>query len=209
LAIAEQTAETAKAAKATRDSVGHIERQAGIMDGQLAEMKQAREIATKTLVLQFRPKITVRIRDVLRFPLSAEEAELTGETPYVRIEFGVFNTGGSAARIVQSEIYAEAIESAVLPRIGGTYPIGTYSLQPGAANVHFFKCDEGVTVAIRESDDIASGTLRATPKHIYFVGIIWYADDIGITRNMSFMRKYDPQARSFVPTRNPDTEYTD
>jgi hypothetical protein len=41
------------------------------------------------------------------------------------------------------------------------------------------------------------------------VGIIWYADDIGITRNMSFMRKYDPQARSFVPTRNPDTEYTD
>ncbi len=67
----------------------------------------------------------------------------------MRIEFAVFNTGGATAHIVQSEIYAQAIESATLPRVEGTYSIEKYSLELGAANVHFFNCGEDVTEALQ------------------------------------------------------------
>jgi hypothetical protein len=47
LAIAEQTSQTAKAAKATQDSVGHMERQVGIMEGQLIQAGKQTDAAEK------------------------------------------------------------------------------------------------------------------------------------------------------------------
>lgn len=80
----------------------------------------------------------------------------------------------------------------------------------------FFRWPTGTTtwaiiltlLAIAEQTAETAKAAKATRDSVG-QGIIWYTYDIGITRNMSFMRKHDPQARSFVPTRNPDTEYTD
>ena len=94
-----QALETRRAAQATRDSVRHMERQVGIMDGQLTEAKESRDIQTKTLILQYRPKVIVRNATAKAFT-----AQL-GERAQCIVAFQIVNTGGSPAHIVDGDIY--------------------------------------------------------------------------------------------------------
>lgn len=47
------------------------------------------------------------------------------------------------------------------------------------------------------------------PKLVYFVGTVWYKDDLGIERSTGVFRKFDPKERSFLPVKDSDVEYSD
>ena len=54
-------------AEISSGTLSAIERQANLMAGQLTEMEKSRDVQTKTLILQYRPKVIVRARKRIRF----------------------------------------------------------------------------------------------------------------------------------------------
>jgi hypothetical protein len=126
LAIAEQTSQTAKAAKATRDSVGYMEQQAGIMDGQLEAMKSSGE-QTKALVesADLQAKQLLNMAKAAR--LSAEsvinserpwmfinivmDIGLVGSDPPVNFRVKFVNTGRTPAEVISFEQHLEPRKS--------------------------------------------------------------------------------------------------
>jgi hypothetical protein len=206
LAIAEQTSETAKAAKATRDSVGHIERQAGIMEAQLAEMKQSRAIETKTLLLQYRPKIIVRDARASDFNV----AEL-GNPAQGKVQLTLVNTGGTPANILGGWIALWSAQSSVSVPLeikqGEEAQFSALTLQPGERETLERELDTGTTNDIQWAN--FHQAIKTDPlKYIYLVGKLVYRDDLGIPRQTGIHRVYDPKTKTFTPG-NSDGEYAD
>jgi len=154
------------------------------------------KIADKTLVLQFRPKLIVRGGEVY-------------DPDTLRIEFTVVNVGGSPAHIDRGEAEAQIVDSRQVSILEHAESIGMFSLQPGEGATRSVSLRENVAAAIGWLNAHPEGVMGAASPLVYFVGLIRYADDIGISRSMGFMRKYDPPRQKFVAVDDPDYEYTD
>ena len=204
-----QSWETRKASQATKDSVGHIERQAGIMDEQLTEAKESRDIQTKTLILQYRPRIIVRHATAKAFSKEIGEGVFSEPVRCV-VAFQIVNIGGSPAHIVDGDIYLlsarsggleEEIEFKESTHVG----IGQRTLQPGEREAMEFALDTRISNDARWVE-----FYKGTSSHrIFLLGTIWYRDDLGIPRQTGLHRSYDPKTKTFVPRKDSEEEYSD
>jgi hypothetical protein len=188
-----------------RRTLNAIETQGNLMDKQLKEMEKAREIETKTLILQYRPKIVVRDAKALEFNFKL------GEPGEGKIQFTVVNKGGSTAYITGGTIWlCSSIGHNVgniETKVGQDGLIDTFALQPGED--------------IRISSSLPTGTendlkwanfhagLKAEPLlFLTILGVVHYKDDLGIPRRTGINRSYDPKTKTFTPS-NSEGEYTD
>jgi hypothetical protein len=182
--------------------------QAGLMTGQLSEMQKSRELETKVLVLQYRPKIIVRDAKASDFNV----AEL-GQPSKANVKFTFINTGGTPAHITYGTAAMWSVEASKSPapiefERGDDSLIDPVTLQPGESIEVGTTLDAGVTNDIQWANYHQS--LPTEPaKYIYLLGVIRYVDDLGITRRTGFGRKYDPKTRTFLPEDNADKEYVD
>jgi Ca2+/Na+ antiporter len=183
-----------------------IRRQARLMDGQLREMKQSREIETKTLILQYRPKIIVRDARASNFNV----AEL-GQPAQGKVRLAIINTGGSPAHIVGGWI---ALWSAVSPiasqmgiNNGDEGAIGNFTLQPGEDTSVEVLLTAGVTNDVQWAN-FHQGLSTEPLRYIYLVGMMRYTDELGITRRTGISRTYDPKTTAFTPSGS-EGEYND
>jgi hypothetical protein len=191
LVIADQTAQTRRAADATRDSVEAAKRQADLME--------------RTLVLQFRPKIVVRCGDI-----HVSTVAPLGDLSRGTLDFTIANTGGSNAKVLTCEVEVLAFITPPSPMFCHSHQFQSFELKPGESIPHWADLRGEVNEAIRWANLQQPGTIgRSKAKHIYFVGVIWYGDDIGTRRSMAFSRRYDPDAKRFIEVLDPDREYSD
>jgi len=191
IVIAWQSAETRAAAQATVASVEAVDRQADVME--------------KTLVLQFRPKIIVRCGDV-----HTSNVARIGELPVGILDFTVANTGGSGAKVLTCEVEVLAFITPPSPMFCHSHQFPSFELKPGESTPHWAELRGDVNEAIRLVDSLHPGTIgRSQAKHIYFVGVIWYEDRIGIRRSMAFSRRYNADLKRFIEVPDPDREYSD
>jgi hypothetical protein len=191
---------------AMQKSLAAMETQAGHMAAQLEEMKQSREVESKILILQYRPKILVRGARVSDLNFSDSNEPMRGE-----VRFTAVNTGGTGALITggyAKMLCADASGGNFQFLEGGEELIGEFALQPGQ-ETEFRRIM--FTGAIN-SPEWVDGLRDAKPgsgKYLYLTGVIHYRDELEIPRQTSFSRNYDTKERKFVPSRNTDEEYAD
>jgi hypothetical protein len=171
--------------------------QSKLMAGQLREMEKSREIDTKTLILQYRPKIIVRDATASDFNV----AEL-GKPAQGKVRFIMVNTGGSAAHIDGGWVAVWSAESPSSSPIeikqGKEERIGAFTLQPGEETPLERVLNTGVTNSIQWAN--FHQAIKTEPsRYIYLVGVINYRDDLGILRRTGINRTYDPKTKTFVP----------
>jgi hypothetical protein len=175
---------------------------------QLAEMQKLRDIQTRTLILQYRPRIIVRGAKASNFNV----ADL-GEPARANIKFSVINTGGTPARITGGYFALWSLEATKAPapiefQRGGDNPIVGFDLQPGQETVLERTASAGVTNDIQWAN--YHQALQTEPRrYIYLVGALLYLDDLDIPRQTGINRCYDPKTRTFLPEKNSDQEYAD
>jgi hypothetical protein len=166
--------------------------------------KQA-ALMEKTLVLQFRPKIVVRSGDV-----HISNVANIGEMPTGSLDFTVANTGGSDAEIIAAEVEVTVIQQLPIILFSASEVFGRFKLRAGEAVPRSVTLSGQVNEAVRWIDSNMPGTIGRASRNIYFVGIIWYEDDLHIKRSMGFYRRYDADSRRFVPIdKEDDREYGD
>jgi len=190
-----------------------IGKQAKLMEGQLEEMQKASEIGTKTLILQYRPRIIVR--DVRAKSFSKEISEgVIGISKPVRcaMSLQIVNSGGSPAHIVEGDIYlisarrghhAEEAEAEV--KESTHMGIGERTLQPGQWEIIEFGLDTRIPNDARWVE-----FHKGVSSHsIVLLGTIWYRDELGIPRKTGLHREYDPKTQVFVRRKDSEEEYSD
>jgi len=194
---------------------GHLENLASAADAsskatteiQTAIQKQA-ELMGKTLVLQFRPKVIIRVVQVKTSSVAPLMEQATGT-----VEIALVNIGQTHAKIFTAQFEAIAVDFGV--SIGNTQVFencknSTFDLAGGAFENITIQLSGRVNDAIRWADDRHAGkVLGDASKGIYLVGSLAYVDDIGIKRQGGCFRNYDPSIKSFVPSKNSDREYVD
>ena len=191
---------------------GHLESLAAAADASskaTTEMRTAiqsqAELMQKTLVLQFRPRVVIRGGFVEGIRLADTKEALGGQ-----VEFVVVNSGGTPARIFKSQLVAKVVDYdiAQFSLFDGATSLGEFSLQPGEGRSAHIPIDLELVKNIRE---IVSRQFEGDfrPKLVYFVGTVWYKDDLGIERSTGVFRKFDPKERSFLPVKDSDVEYSD
>jgi hypothetical protein len=195
--------------KATRDSVSKMQQSLGLMEQQRDEMQKAREIANKTLILQYRPRIIVRDAKADRFEWH--------ETPCVAdIVFDVVNAGGSKAYITEGEVSM---------RSGIEYRLGESKIRTGESRwIEPFTLEPGekkkVTISLPTATEaspfwgnflegIKTPEDQVTRVWIHLVGYISYRDELGIFRRTGFDRELQPQSRTFYRWKDAEGEYED
>jgi hypothetical protein len=135
-----------------RGTLKAIETQAGLMEKQWKEMQKASEIGTKTLILQYRPRITVRDVRVKAFSKEISEGVIGISKPVrCAMSLQIVNTGGSPAHIVEGDIYLisarrghDAEEAEAEVKESAHMGIGERTLQPGQWEVIEFGLDTGI-----------------------------------------------------------------
>lgn len=180
--------------------------QAGLMTSQLEEMKKSWEIETKTLILQYRPKIIVRGARALDFNI----AEL-GEPAIGKVRLNIINAGGSRARVISGSIVMQS--SATSSRIedlreGQSGLIAPFTLAPGQEMPVEMDLSVGMTNDLQWAN-FHEGYQTEPARFLYLFGIILYLDDVDIPRRTGVFRTYDPKTRTFVPKKDSDEEYVD
>jgi hypothetical protein len=200
-ANAATTQETLTAIRRQADS---LDKQAGHMAEQLEEMRKAREIENKTLILQYRPRIIIRNTVTKNFNVTI------GENIKSTVAFQLVNTGGSPAHITHGEIYLLAVSAPNSNDI--RFAQGTHgvveerSLHPGERENFEDVLDSSI---VADEGWTAFHQGRTSIHSLYLLGTIWYKDDLGIPRQAGVHRKYDPSNQRFVPQQGSEDEYSD
>lgn len=181
-------------------------RQAIVMVRQLKEMESTREVETRTLFLQYRPKILVRGAAVADFNFSQINEPMQGT-----VRFTVVNTGGTGALITGGHvrmICLDASENNSQFLEGAEELIGEFVLQPGQDTEFRRAMFTGSINSPGWIEGIQSAQFGVR-RYLYLIGTIYYRDELDIPRQTSFMRNYDSKERKFVPSKNADEEYVD
>jgi hypothetical protein len=181
--------------------------QAAHMEGQLSEMQKSREIENKTLILQYRPKIIIRNVKALQFSFEL------GKPGECEIRFTMVNTGGSPAHVAAGgfiQVLSVIVNSVGKVEIkeGDRTMISELTLQPGQQVTVQETMPTG-TIGDTDWTLLSEGIEVGIPKYIYFVGTIYYLDDLNIPRATGIHRKYDPKTSNFDPQKESESEYTD
>jgi hypothetical protein len=204
---------------AIQTQAGHMERQAGIMEGQLEAMKEAGEqtdkliehaerqatAADKTLILQYRPRIAVRNVRVIR---ANTEIGKSGE---LTLSCQVVNIGGSAARRITGSVHVFSCVASDVEKIdfihGEEREFSLDALEPGQRNSYE---DTLPTGTVNDEGWFTFYGGETVPRHyVYLWGNVWYFDDLGIPRQTGIYRKFDPKYMRFEPEKDSEQEYSD
>jgi hypothetical protein len=181
--------------------------QAKQMESQLSEMQKTGEIESKTLILQYRPKIIVRNAKALQF---SSEIGKPGEC---ELRFTMVNTGGSPAHITAGgfiqlmSVIGQSVGKIEMKE-GDRTSISQFTLQPGQQ----VTIDKTLPTGTINDDEWAlfrDGIEVGFPKYIYLLGAIFYLDDLDIPRATGISRKYDSKTLAFVPDKDSEQEYSD
>jgi len=176
------------------------------LDGLLGAIKTQAEIANRSLILQFRPRIVIRGGWVNGTSLAGTKQPIGG-----RVQFVVTNAGGTDAHIYKSQFIVKALGDSITESslMDGATSIGEFSLTTG----------QGTTITIPISLEMVENfqgefsrrdePLSADSKPVYVVGNLWYKDDLGISRSTGIHREFDPKELIFVPVENSTSEYAD
>jgi hypothetical protein len=172
---------------------------------QVAEMRKSREIATKTLILQYRPRIVVRYIKPLNTTLEF------GKESEMEIQITLVNKGGSIGHVQGGSVAFWSIErpdvGKIVAKQGTDVPLEPLSLQPGEAQRLQRSLRTGTLHNVAWAN-FHEGYKDSPARFLTLVGIVFYVDDLGIVRRTGFNRNYDPKTKSFVPG-EPEEEYTD
>ena len=161
---------------------------------QAKQTERQADLMGTTLILQFRPKLVVsggEVRDIN----VAEFLEQGGGT----LTFVIGNSGGSPAHIINSKIVVKRQSAGSAHSIfDGAISLGEFSLQPGE------RVEKEIAVSGGETSAIAIAMakarfqkLTAPVEAIYFLGVVFYRDDLGLVRSMGFNRIYDAESQRF------------
>ena len=186
----------------------------GFMGLQWKAIKKQAKIASKTLLLQFRPHLIVRnvvLTEVTERP--SGESYMLRRGYHVVGQFYAANIGGSDATITESFCMIEWRSGGLPMRRpyegqAGNNPVSGV-LRPGKSTTGVFTSAQPLDVDPQDIfDPRAIGD--ATPRHLlslYVMGWIAYADDLGFVRRTAFCRWLSPIRGHFVPADNPDYEH--
>ena len=181
----------------------------------LAISRRSVDTAQQSLALQFRPKMIVR--NIVLDPLPPrpngtslpvlQHHPLTGQ-------FYIANVGGSVATIKEILSLVFWTEPPPLPMRrpyegrDGQKPSSLIRLQPGQSVPRRFDSEQPLDVnpdQILRWSDSGSG-----PRiHLYVMGWVEYADDLGYIRRTAFCRKFEPQSVRFKAVDDPDYEHAE
>jgi hypothetical protein len=174
-------------------------RQAKIMVSQVEEMRKVSDIANRTLIAQFRPKVIIR------------RIELIKGSGVWGIHVEVANVGGTNANVTGGKIdmrwrvgkelrdqplHRESIESFSLEAGGETsFNIAMTANERFESKMHVFQ------LAFEEG--------RPDKYCMQAVGVLRYTDDSGAGKKTGFFRNLDIETRRFYPVQNSEDEYQD
>lgn len=193
--------------KGIRKQADLMETQAGHMAGQLEEMRKAREIENKTLILQYRPKIIVRNTKVLQFSIDL------GKPWECEIRFQIVNTGGSPAHIRPGS-YIQLVSALSNGagknelKWGDPCQISSVILEPGVGIVVEECLPTGVLFDL-QWENFNQGWDTQPRRYIYFTGVLYYTDNLDIPRSTGIHRRLEPKSGEFAPNKESDQEYSD
>jgi hypothetical protein len=182
-AIGWQAWETRKAAEATKASADATSVQV--------------EISRKAFISQFRPKLPLR-----GMWLREKNGALT-------VEVWVTNIGGTTARIIGSDIKVMwEIPRELKEDLVATKVFDAISLQAGRE--HSAKVDiTRIYIPYKAASRAVEEMGRDQEAWISCFGYLAYEDDNGAYRSTGFLRKYDIKKKRFIPSDDPNDEYTD
>jgi hypothetical protein len=171
------------------------------------------EVENKTLVLQYRPRITVRDVRAKSFTKETSGGGIGISKPVrCAMSLQIVNTGGSPAHIVEGDIYLisarrghDAEEAEAEVKESTHMGIGERTLQPGQWEIIEFGLDTGIPNDVRWTE-LYKG---ASSHSIVLLGTIWYRDELGIPRKTGLHREYQPKSRIFVRRKDSEEEYSD
>jgi hypothetical protein len=175
--------------------------------------KESADTARKALLLQFRPKLIVR-NFVVTPPIGDG---LNGTLIFIRNypvrgQFYVANVGGSPAKITESLCIVHWLRGPLpmqRPYEGnnGNYPImGTISA--GGRATAIFESSATLDISHTELGSIEFPDLEPL-WHIWVMGWIEYADELGFGRRTAFCRRWDHRTNRFVVVDDPDYEHAE
>jgi hypothetical protein len=177
------------------------------IDGQLKEMQKVSEIESKTLILQYRPKIIVRNVKALQFNFDL------GKPWECEIRFQIVNTGGSPAHITTGS-YIQLVSALghdfgkIEMKWGDQCLMSSVTLEPGQGITVEEYLPAGVLFDL-QWENFNQGVETQPLRYLYFTGVIDYADDLNIPRSTGIYRGFDPRTRDFIPKKESELEYSD
>jgi hypothetical protein len=174
---------------------------------QLTEMQKSREIQTKTLILQYRPKIIIRRAKAVQFNFEL------GEMGECKLRFTLVNTGGSRAHITAGgnvklmSCIARDVGNIEF-KDGDVFMFNQFTLQPGEEVVFEETLSTGAINDV-QWENFRQGIKTDPLRYLFLMGTIYYTDDLNIPRSTGISRTYDPKTKAFAPRKDEEEEYAD
>ena len=162
--------------------------------------KEASALSKNEFISSHRPRII--LRDIWYEPTASD------------LSYMLFNTGGTAARIIESWILVEFISTGqpIRPlRSFGHNDFGPLIFAAGEMKDLTYSVPSEIGAYMLVPDMMRIGTDNRRPMvgEFYFTGAILYADDAGNHRRSVFRRQWDKDRKCFVRLDDPDQEYAD
>jgi hypothetical protein len=142
--VAKQQAEDAR--KSSSDAAHTAQLTLDAISEQAQHMEKQAALAGKTIVLQFRPQIVVRVGKV------AIPSVRVGQEPYWIVEFTLINAGGLSCRIVEGRAKAAVITSPLPDLLADAEVFGEIELRLGESVQRNAHLSDQVINAVRETD---------------------------------------------------------
>jgi hypothetical protein len=182
------------------------DKQITLASAQVELMQKQSDIMERTLVLQHRPKIIVRIHYIKTTAVSAINA-----MPVGNMQFGIANVGGTEATVIDSRFAVNLVNDVGAPMFIdnlGWVEVGT--LNAGEAKTHTIELSPYINEVLRRTDqNLNNPGFWGEQKLVRFIGIVRYKDRLGIERSTGICRIYQAQVGRFVPIDDADQEYSD
>jgi hypothetical protein len=175
----------------------------------LKTIEKQTEISRKALVAQFRPRIEVR--RIQLNPPSVSEFDSCRNGIW-EIQVHIINRGGTVAHVGMCEVsaYWEGIHPNVFRDVIGDQKWKACSIEPGDTyefTLQILKPDH-----FRNNLYAAESVVKSGHEQYSFPvcqGFISYRDDNGCTRDVAFDRDWDIKKQRFIPSDDPESEYSD
>ena len=174
-----------------------------MLQRQTGAMQDTLDVSRRTLILQFRPILSVtgiRAMGFFENPKNPETKE---------VFIGIENTGGADAHITDSEIVVKVVDYsiAMFSLMDGAISLDKKTLKPGQGHVTSIPIDDGLAKAIAAEAEHPDNPHWDGHKLIYCMGNVIYRDDLDIVRTLRLYRRFDPITFEFIPINSSDSEY--
>ncbi len=176
----------------------------GAIAWQAVETRRAVGVSKKSIVLQFRPKLSIR---AFKFDLSQSYSLENGHTVW---RFVLANVGGSTAYIHPTEIVFDSLvqdgkNEVIYPL--GTEKIDSFSLVPGQIKLITSKItNAGIHLTVGK---VFSDTSIGQYVWVRCTGSFVFTDDLKIERRIGFRRRFDAIKGTFIEDPDPEYEFDD